>query len=134
MNQRLTALEQSAEEMDIGQVQVCKRIDDLEDRLTQTYDHLTESMANMQPLVVSPQLEPQGFAPGSVFAEPSPLAGLRTSTIDEDSLKWWIDERDQPLTPDKLVKELSLYSDSQLAAMVAAAAARREMFKALEAA
>lgn len=43
-------------------------------------------------------------------------------------------QRNQALSPDELVTSLSRYSDSQLAALVAAATARREMLKAMEAA
>lgn len=79
----------------------------LEDRLAQNYDHLTESMANMQPLVVTPPPETSNWT----FCYPPTGPSL-----------------------DEVVNALSKYTDAQLASMVAAAAARREMLKAMEAA
>lgn len=76
----------------------------LEDRFVE----LTEHMANLQPLVVGQRQE------------------------QDDALTYWIDER--PLTPDRMVQELSAYTDSQLQALVTAATARRDLLKAMEAA
>lgn len=86
-----------------------KRFQDLEDRITSTYDHLTEQIGKLQPWVVPPPPE--------------------TSN--------WTWSYCPPLTPpslDEVVDALSKYSDSQLAALVTAATARRDLLKAMEAA
>lgn len=98
------------------------RVVQLEDRLTETYDHLTEQIAGLQPPAVVDDAVDGDWR--IITARPA------------DGLDFWLEEqkRNQVLSPDELVTSLSRYSDSQLAALVAAATARREMLKAMEAA
>lgn len=109
-------------DVDCMETQLGKRFTDLEERLTTTFDHLTEQIAGLQPpAVVDDAVEGDWRI---------------ITTRPADGLDFWMEEqrRNQAPSPDELVTSLSRYSDSQLAALVAAATARREMLKAMEAA
>lgn len=92
-----------AEDQDIANA---KRFQDLDDRLTESHNHLSEQIAD----------------------QPAPVARAPFDGLDEwleDN--WW-------RRADRMVQELSVYTDSQLQALVTAATARRDLLKSLEAA
>lgn len=105
----LSNLNYRVDELDLGQSQARKHVD-------ATYERLTEHMANLQPLVIGQRAE------------------------HEDVLDEWLATRPaihvhkERLEPEALLAQLAYLTEAQVQALVTAAAARRNFFKALEAA